>query len=239
VNGPDNAATADVLKVAAGHKVVRIQQAGIARALNAGIGVARGEWLAFLDDDDLWEPHRLEAALRTANATQASLIFCDFVAFGENGGFRAPPMRPPKNLSTREALTIQSYSGCSSAFARRSAVLAVGGFDDELAGPDWDLWMRLAWRYPVAWTDDYLVWIRRHPRNTSHHLSWVKTSLAIQRKALRTLPKDLRHMRARVIFEMVRVMVKGTESYIRRRLLRRGKPAMPTAAAGLRPPLGP
>lgn len=237
VNGPDNPATPHVLEAAAGCKIVRIETAGIAIALNAGIAAARGEWLAFLDDDDLWEPNRLEAALKTAEETHADLIFCDFVIFNENGGTPAPKLRPPPGISTREALTLRSYSGCSAAFARRSAVLAVGGFDNAMAGPDWDLWMRLAWRFKVAWTDEHLVWLRQHSRNTSHHLSWVSTSLAIQRKALRTMPRDLAYMRPRVGWEMVKVVVKGAESYVRRNWLKRARTAKPSSKAGLKPPL--
>lgn len=238
VNGPDNPHTPQTLEAAAGVRIVRVEAAGIAVALNAGIAVARGEWLAFLDDDDLWEPNRLEAALQTAQETRADLIFCDIVMFDQAGGVRAPPLRPPPHLSIKEALIISSYSGCSAAFARRSAVEAVGGFDPALAGPDWDLWMRLSWRFKIAWTDAHLVWIRRHPRNTSHHLSWVSTSLAIQRKALGTLPPDLRYMRPRLLMEMARVLIKGAESYLRRNVLRRAKRAEPAATNGLKPPIG-
>ena len=60
INGPENVRTSKTLQVAAGLIILRIQAAGIATALNAGIGAARGRWVAFLDDDDLWEPNRLE-----------------------------------------------------------------------------------------------------------------------------------------------------------------------------------
>ena len=236
VNGPANAYTSQILDVAAGQRIVRIEQAGIAIALNAGIEAARGEWLAFLDDDDLWEPNRLEAALKTADETNAGLIFCDIVMFDENGGLPAPRLRPPAGISTREALTIKNYSGCSSAFVRRAATLAVGGFDTMLTSPDWDLWMRLAWRFPVAWMDAHLAWVRHHPKNTSRSLSWVFMTLSIQRKALRTLPRDLAYMRPRVLWEMIKVVSKGTESHVRRKWLRRVKRAKPAQKGSLKPP---
>jgi hypothetical protein len=157
--------------------------------------------------------------------------------FDESGGVAGPKLRPPPNISTREALTLKSYGGCSATVARRSAVLAVGGFDNAMAGPDWDLWMRLAWRFKVAWTDAHLVWIRQHPRNTSHHLSWASTSLAIQRKALRTLPADLAYMRPRIVYEMIRVVAKNAESHVRRNWLRRGRGAKHVVRARLKPPL--
>jgi glycosyltransferase involved in cell wall biosynthesis len=234
VNGPTNPKTPQILEIGAGHRVVRVAEEGIAVALNAGIGIARGQWLAFLDDDDLWEPNRLEAALKTACETGADLIFCDVVIFNESGGVPAPPMRPPPNVPAREALTIRSYSGCSAAFARRSAVLDVGGFDNAMIGPDWDLWMRLAWRFKVAWSDAHLVWLRQHPRNSG--LSWMSTSLATQRKALRTMPRDLWYVRARVVWEMIRVIVKVAESHVRRNWLSPVRPAKLRKTPTLRPP---
>ena len=235
LNGPTNPSTPQILEIGAGHRIVRIAEEGIAVALNAGIGIARGEWLAFLDDDDLWEPNRLEAALKTASETGADLIFCDIVIFDESGGIPAPPMRPPPNVSAREALTIRSYSGCSAAFARRSAVLDVGGFDNAMVGPDWDLWMRLAWRFKVAWSDAHLVWLRQHARNSG--LSWMSTSLATQRKALRTMPRDLWYVRPRVLWEMIRVIVKTAESHVRRNWLSRMRPAKSRKTPTLRPPI--
>src|ERR1700730_180314 len=70
INGPDNAATPQTFEVATatGCRIVRIERAGIAVALNAGIEAARREWIAFLDDDDVWEPNRLEAELKVADA---------------------------------------------------------------------------------------------------------------------------------------------------------------------------
>src|SRR5947209_20616164 len=79
INGPDNAATPKTFEAATtmGCRIVRIERAGIAVALNAGIAAAQGEWIAFLDDDDLWEPNRLEAELKLAEATSADVVFCN------------------------------------------------------------------------------------------------------------------------------------------------------------------
>src|SRR3954469_6875228 len=126
VNGPDNPATPKTseIAVATGCRVVRIERAGIAVALNAGIEAARGEWIAFLDDDDLWEPNRLEDELKVADAAAADVIFCNIVKFDETPTPLAPTTRPPAGVPIAEAMTLKNYGGgCSPAMARRAAIL--------------------------------------------------------------------------------------------------------------------
>jgi glycosyltransferase involved in cell wall biosynthesis len=222
VNGPDNPQTAKTLEVAnaAGCIVVRIKQAGIGPALNSGIKTARGQWIAFLDDDDLWLPNKLEVQLNTAEATASDLVFCDFSIFDETKCVPNPPLRPPPSLSAREAMTLRDYGrGCSQALVKRDAILAVGGFDESIVAPDWDLWVRLSWRYRIAWADAYLASVRHHRENTSKQISWAYVSVWTLRKSLRTLPPELRHLRLPILRQIMKVTMKGWEAYIRHKYI--------------------
>jgi glycosyltransferase involved in cell wall biosynthesis len=222
INGPENPQTASSLEVAnaAGCTAIRIEQVGIAVALNAGIKAARGEWLALLDDDDLWAPDKLETQLNVAKAKAADVVFCDFCMFDANGCAPNPRLRPPPSLTVAEAMMMRNYGGgCSIALLKRSAVLAVGGFDETIKSPDWDLWIRLAWNHRFAWADAHLVRVRQHGKNSSTQMPWGRLAFRTQYKALRNLPTNLRHRRLPILGQMLKTAVKATESYVRHKYL--------------------
>jgi glycosyltransferase involved in cell wall biosynthesis len=180
------------------------------------VATARGRWIAFLDDDDLWLPNKLEVQLQVAQAAAADLVFCDFSMFDATKSVPHPKLRPPPPLSAKEGLTLLDYGrGCSHALVRRDAILAIGGFDESIAAPDWDLWIRLSWRYQVVWADAYLSALRQHRRNTSKRISWAWVALQTLYKSLRTLPPELRHMRLRIVRQMLKVSMKAAEAYFR------------------------
>jgi glycosyltransferase involved in cell wall biosynthesis len=98
VDGPD-AATEDVLRAYADPRlrvVVRPARGGQAAALNTGIALARGAFVAFLDDDDTWLPTKLARQLEAAAAADvpAPLVGCRFVARREDGDVVWPTRAP-------------------------------------------------------------------------------------------------------------------------------------------------
>jgi glycosyltransferase involved in cell wall biosynthesis len=150
-----------------GHRIKYIYQknAGISAARNAGVRASRGEWLAFLDADDVWHPHKTERQLEAAaRYTGAALV-------GSPAHVDALPVELPpataRMLGVIDFLT--STPICpSAALVRRSAFDAVGGFDETLRTvEDRDLWLRLAMRFPSVQVMSPCLCYRRHEHQLS------------------------------------------------------------------------
>lgn len=143
---------------------------GVSAARNTGIHAARGEWLAFLDSDDLWQPDKLARQIFWLEG-QPELLICQT---GETWVRRG--VRVNKPLSHRQVggkIFLPSLRRCmispSAVVLHRRLISDHGGFDETLpAAEDYDLWLRLTWRYEVGLVDEPLV-IKRggHPDQLS------------------------------------------------------------------------
>jgi glycosyltransferase involved in cell wall biosynthesis len=121
---------------------------GSSSARNAGIRAAKGEYVAFLDADDVWESNYLEvqSAYAVANP-QADVIYCNAVYFGDtlDAGQFFMDLCPSSGEVTFESLVSRRTNVFTSVLARKSALFEVGMFDEELrCSEDYDLWLRLA-----------------------------------------------------------------------------------------------
>lgn len=121
---------------------------GQSRARNTGIEAARGEWIAFLDDDDLWSPDKLREQLDAAAVAHAEFVYTGGVMVDEGRGgevLSVMALFPPEGLLERLLRMNAIPAGASTVIARSSVVREVGGFDENLVQfTDWDLWIRLA-----------------------------------------------------------------------------------------------
>ena len=153
---------------------------GPGAARNAGIAAARGEFIAFLDADDLWPPGKLAAQLAVLiRQPQAALAFGDCRQFDAGGpwprtqfeadglGAAAWPDGEPVP-SAYARLLRENFITTGSVLARRSVLAELGGFAEDLRlVEDLDLWLRIACRNPLAWCPQVCLLRRRHEANIS------------------------------------------------------------------------
>jgi glycosyltransferase involved in cell wall biosynthesis len=142
---------------------------GVSTARNRGVAEARGDWVAFTDDDDLWAPDKLARQLHAAKATGRDWSYTGSVNIDEGFGVvhgRPPP--PPEEVVAALPRYNAIPGGGSNVVVRREALLRAGPFDTRLRNTeDWELWIRLAKVGPPAWACRPLLAYRVHGSNSS------------------------------------------------------------------------
>lgn len=168
------------------------QPKGVAAARNAGLARASGDWVAFVDDDDLWAPDKLAAQLEAVQASgNAAWVLSGEVVVGEDLKVRKGT-RPPAPTEGDRILLVNAVPGGGSAtLVRRDLAREVGGFDTRLSIlADWELWIRLYRAAPFASVDRPLVGYYRHGESMSHDrniqaeldlIHWLHEALRVER----------------------------------------------------------
>jgi glycosyltransferase involved in cell wall biosynthesis len=141
---------------------------GVSTARNHGIEEAQGEWIAFLDDDDLWAPHKLARQLEAAGSTATWVYTGEVEMNSRQQVIAGAPPQPPGVVLRRLPKASLIPGGCSGVIATREVITAAGSFDPRFVNlADWDLWIRLARTGRLAWVSEPLVGYRVHPGQSS------------------------------------------------------------------------
>ncbi len=152
------------------HLVRLLHSGNIARLRNRGVQEARGEYVAFLDSDDLWEPRKLEAQLAALRATpECRWSYTKMVRMDASGTeLNDPGVRefvPYSGSIVKELLRFDTPVDAVTLLAERSLLEELGGFDESVSPycSDYELIFRLGIAARAVAVPGGLVRVRVHP----------------------------------------------------------------------------
>lgn len=131
---------------------------GVSSARNYAIEQSNGDWIAFLDSDDQWMPHKLERQVRQLQ--QSPHILCHTDEIWIRNGVRVNPMKKHAKQGGYifDRCTEMCVISPSSVLVDKAALNDAGNFDESLpACEDYDLWLKLTAHAPVLYVDDPLL----------------------------------------------------------------------------------
>lgn len=203
-----------------GTRVVYVRQAnhGVAGSRNTGIHRARGELLAFLDGDDLWERGKLSRQVRAAKDHPSSgLIVAGGVQIDDEGAILRRSLMAPSIealLGSAESITLRCYEQLlaqnviltSSQVVVPRAVFDQVGVSDIRIGhaSDWDIYLRIAARYDVTFLREPLTRWRYLSTSVSgpqhlREMRWAADEIGVLRKQLKGAAAEYRPVIRRLI----------------------------------------
>jgi glycosyltransferase involved in cell wall biosynthesis len=175
----------------------RAVSGGVSVARNIGIAEARGRWIAFLDDDDVWAPTKLTRQLEVMSRSGRMWSYTgEVMVDSELRIFAGGPPPPPDEVVRLLEYHNSVPAGASSVVVHADALSVAGAFDPELtSSEDWDMWIRLGRAEAPDWVCSPLVAVSYHRQNASGDMDAMLRQLDVVAERYGITVDRVRHYR--------------------------------------------
>ncbi|MBD2730079.1 glycosyltransferase [Nostoc sp. FACHB-892] len=178
-------------------KVFSYSNAGGNVSRNRGLQRAVGEFVSFLDADDLWTPDKLQSQLKALQENVTAKVAYSWTDYiNTNGEFILSGKRVNVNGNVYENLLLNNFleNGSNPLICRKS-LITLNGFDESLsAAQDWDMWLRLASKFDFICVPSVQILYRISTNSVSCNLArQEKSCLQVLEKAYKERPSALKH----------------------------------------------
>ena len=173
-------------------KVFSFENAGGNVSRNRGLHHALGNFVSFLDADDIWTPDKLVSqlqALQDNPDAKVAYSWTDYI--DENGAFLVTGTHTNVNGDVYEKLLVNNFlENGSNPLIDKEALIELGGFDESLiAAQDWDMWLRLAYKFNFVCVPSVQILYRISANSLSSHLPKQETAcLLVMNRAYQARP---------------------------------------------------
>ncbi|HBQ97955.1 MULTISPECIES: glycosyltransferase family 2 protein [unclassified Roseofilum] len=199
INDGSNDSTLEIISTFKDRRlnVFSSENSGLSAARNRGITNAKGEYISFIDADDMWTEHKLEEQLKALQSNSWASVAYSWTNFvNENGKFLRSGCRINANGDVfLQLLRINFIQSGSNLLVKTKALARVGNFDESLdAVEDWDMWLRLAESYQFVCVPLPQILYRVSSSSTSMSSQVLKMEQCILQVIEKTCNNTSRHL---------------------------------------------
>ncbi|MGQ4649264.1 glycosyltransferase [Lyngbya aestuarii] len=193
-------------------KVFSYENGGLPVARNRGISRSNGQFIAFIDADDLWTPDKLALQLEALQRNpQAGVAYSWTIFIDDEGKFLYAGESLFHEGDVYPQLLVKNFiASGSNILVRRNVIEEVGEFDSQLkSAEDWDYSLRLAARYPFALVPKHQILYRKSSQSMTAKVDVMeKAILIVIDRGFQAAPEDLQFLKNRTLSNTYRFFTK-------------------------------